>query len=243
MASQADWATARETYQSILSTLSFTFMTVLLLIFSTLIAYLLGSIPTSVWYGEAFFGVDVRRFGSGNAGATNTFRVLGKRAGTIVMLVDVLKGYTATILATLLLYLGVIPEDDLLTWKLVFGLVAVLGHLYPVFASFKGGKGVASLLGMVLALHPELALVCIGVWLLVVMASQYVSLGSMLAALAFPVLLLLRIFGEKEPTLLIVFGFVMFVIVVLTHQKNIARLLRGQESRTVLFRFQKKRTD
>ena len=115
--------------------------------------------------------------------------------------------------------------------------------MYPIFARFKGGKGVASLLGMMLATHPEMAVVCIGVFLLVVIASQYVSLGSILAALAFPVLLLLRVFGQPESPLLIVFGFVMFLLVVLTHQKNIGRLLRGQESRTVLLRFGKKRDE
>ena len=205
------------------------------------VAYLIGSIPTAVWYGEGFFGIDVRHHGSGNAGATNVFRVLGKRAGTVVMLVDVLKGYTATIMATLLWYTGVITATEMLTFKIVFGLLAVIGHLYPVFAQFKGGKGVASLLGMVLAIHPEMALVCIGIFLLVVIASQYVSLGSILAALAFPVLLLLRIFGEKESPLLIVFGFIVFLMVVLTHQKNIGRLLRGQENRTVLIRLRRKR--
>lgn len=215
-------------------------MNVLLIIATTILAYLLGSIPTAVWYGQGFFGIDIRKHGSGNAGATNTFRVLGKRAGTIVLLADVLKGYTATILATILEYMHIMPAEDVLTWKLVFGLVAVIGHLYPVFAEFKGGKGVATLLGMILAIHPEMAVVCIGIFLLVVIASQYVSLGSLLAALAFPVLLLLQIFGERESPLLIIFGFVLFLIVALTHQKNIARLLRGQENRTVLFGRRKK---
>ncbi|CCH56786.1 protein of unknown function DUF205 [Fibrisoma limi BUZ 3] len=218
-------------------------MNVLLISATTVLAYLLGSIPTAVWYGQGFFGIDIRQFGSGNAGATNTFRVLGKRAGTIVMLVDVLKGYTAAILSTLLWHFDVITFNEVLTFKLVFGIVAVIGHLYPVFADFKGGKGVASLLGMILAIHPEMAAVCIGIFLLVVIASQYVSLGSMMAALAFPVLLLLRIFGEKESPLLIAFGFLIFVMVVLTHQKNIGRLLRGQESRTVLIRLRKKREE
>lgn len=204
-------------------------------------AYLIGSIPTAVWYGQGFFGIDIRQHGSGNAGATNVFRVLGKRAGTVVMLVDVIKGYTAAILATLLYYTGVITDTEILTFKIIFGLIAVFGHLYPVFAQFRGGKGVASLLGMMLAVHPEMALVCIGIFLLVVIASQYVSLGSILAALAFPVLLLLRIFGEKESPLLIIFGFVVFLMVVLTHQKNIGRLWRGQENRTVLIRLRKKR--
>lgn len=216
-------------------------MSVLFVLLTTVLAYLLGSIPTAVWYGKGFFGIDIRTHGSGNAGATNTFRVLGKRAGTIVMLVDVLKGYTATLLATILWQLHLIPDNEVLTWKLVFGMVAVIGHLYPVFAEFKGGKGVASLLGMILAIHPEMALVCIGVFLLVVIASQYVSLGSIMAALAFPVLLLLRVFGQPESPLLIVFGFIVFIMVVLTHQKNIGRLLRGQESRTILFGRRKKR--
>lgn len=204
-------------------------------------AYLLGSIPTSVWYGRAFFRVDVRDFGSGNAGATNTFRILGKRAGTIVLLCDMLKGYSAALLATLLLQSGYIAETNVLMFKLIFGLIAVVGHLYPVFAQFRGGKGVATLLGMVLATHPEVAVVCIGIFLLVVIASQYVSLGSLLAALSFPILLLLRVFGQKESPLLIVFGFVVFLLVVLTHKKNISRIISGQESRTVLIRLRKKK--
>ncbi len=215
-------------------------MNVLLIVATTLLAYLLGSIPTAVWYGEGFFGLDIRKYGSGNAGATNTFRVLGKRAGTVVMLIDVLKGYTATILSSLLWYIDVIGTHEILTFKLVFGLVAVIGHCFPIWADFKGGKGVASLLGMVLAIHPEVAAVCIGIFLVVVIASQYVSLGSMMAALAFPVLLLLRAFGQKEHPLLIVFGVVVFLFVVLTHQKNITRLLNGEESRTRLIKFRKK---
>ncbi len=214
-------------------------MNVFLIGVTAVLAYLLGSIPTAVWYGEGFFNMDIRQHGSGNAGATNTFRVLGKRAGTIVLLIDVLKGYTAALLSSLLFHVDVVAEHDVLTFKIVFGLIAVLGHLFPVFARFKGGKGVASLLGMMLGVHPEMALLCIGIFLLVVIASQYVSLGSMLAALAFPVLLLLRVFGEKESPLLIVFGFVIFLMVVLTHKKNIGRLLRGQENRTVLIRLRR----
>jgi len=216
-------------------------MNVLIIIATTVVAYLLGSIPTAVWYGQGFFGVDVRQHGSGNAGATNTFRVLGKRAGTVVMLVDVLKGYTAAILSSILWFSDVTTEGEILTFEIVFGIVAVLGHLYPIFAGFKGGKGVATLLGMVLAIHPEMALICIGIFLLVVIASQYVSLGSILAALAFPVLLLLQIFGQEESPLLIVFGFVMFLLVVLTHKKNIRRLLHGQENRTILIQLKQKR--
>lgn len=218
-------------------------MNVLLICLTTVLAYGLGSIPTAVWYGQGFFDLDIRQYGSGNAGATNTFRVLGKRAGTIVMLVDVLKGYTAAILSNLLWHLDVITPGEIVTFQIIFGLVAVLGHLFPLFADFKGGKGVASLLGMVLAIHPEVAAVCIAIFILVVIASQYVSLGSILAALAFPVLLLLRIFEQSENPLLIVFGFIVFLMVVLTHQKNIGRLWRGQESRTILIRMRKKRDE
>lgn len=209
-------------------------MTVGLFLVTFIGAYLLGSIPTSVWYGIGYFGVDVRDHGSGNAGATNTFRVLGKRAGTIVMLIDVLKGWTATCLALLLYYFNVIGPEDLLTYKIIFGLVAIVGHIFPVFVKFKGGKGIATLLGMVLAVHGELALVCITIFILTLLTSHVVSLSSMLATLAFPVVSLLGFFGPPEP-LLVVFGFVMFVMVVVTHQKNIGRMLKGNENRVNLF--------
>jgi acyl phosphate:glycerol-3-phosphate acyltransferase len=197
-------------------------------------AYLLGSIPTSVWYGIGYFGIDVRGHGSGNAGATNTFRVLGKRAGTIVMLIDVLKGWTATCLALLLYYFNEIDDTQLLTYKIVFGLIAIVGHIFPIFVKFKGGKGVATLLGMVLAVHPELALVCITIFILTLLASQFVSLSSILATLAFPVVSLLGVFGQPD-TLLVVFGVAMFIMVVFTHQKNIVRLLNGNENRVNIF--------
>ncbi len=206
------------------------FMTVLMV----MAAYLLGSIPSSVWYGIGYLGVDVRKFGSKNAGATNTFRVLGKRAGTVVMLIDVLKGWTATMLAVLLYYFGLITHEQILTYQFIFGIVAIVGHIFPIYVNFKGGKGVATLLGMVLAVHPELALVCITIFILTLIASQYVSLSSILATLAFPVLLLLGVFGKPEVSL-VVFGFAMFLMVVFTHQKNIVRLFNGSENRVKLF--------
>ena len=209
-------------------------MSVALFIITTIAAYLLGSIPSSVWYGIGYFGIDVRKHGSGNAGATNTFRVLGKRAGTIVMLIDVMKGWTATCLASMLFYMGTIGEGDILMYKIIFGIIAIVGHIFPVFVGFKGGKGIATLLGMVLAIHPELAALSIAIFILTLIASQYVSLSSILATLAFPVMSLLGVFGQPE-TLLVIFGFVMFVLVVITHQKNIVRLLNGNESRVNIF--------
>lgn len=205
-------------------------MNVTLTLVFVIIAYLLGSLPTAVWLGEAYFGVDIRQHGSGNAGATNTFRVLGKKAGTIVMLVDILKGWTATSLANILYLSDFINGEQLFYYQLMLGVVAVVGHVFPVYVKFKGGKGVATLLGMVLAIQTEVALVCALVFLIVLVISKYVSLGSMLASLAFPLLLMLPMFKPNDPAL-IIFGFAIFAVVVLTHQKNIRRLLKGEESK------------
>lgn len=209
-------------------------MNVFYIVLTAVLAYLLGSIPTAVWYGEAFYGTDVRKFGSGNAGATNTFRVLGKRAGTVVLIIDVLKGWTATVLATMLFYLDVIHPTEILGFKLVFGFLAIIGHLLPLFESFRGGKGVATSLGMVLAIHPQVAAMCIGVFLVTIVIFHYSSLSSMLAALAFPVLLLLGVTGKPESPILIGFGFLMFVIVAFAHKKNLKKLFNGTENKVFL---------
>jgi glycerol-3-phosphate acyltransferase PlsY len=208
-------------------------MDILLIICGAIMAYMIGSLPTSVWLGEAYFGIDVRKYGSGNAGATNTFRVLGKKAGIIVMLVDIFKGWTATSLALILYFIDAISADSIIQFKLMFGILAVIGHIFPVYVNFKGGKGVATLLGMALAIHLEASLLCILIFIIVLLTSKYVSLGSMIATLAFPILLLIPRFNPEEP-LLNIFGFVLFAIVVLTHQKNIVRLINGEESRTTI---------
>src|ERR1700761_351473 len=118
-----------------------------------ILAYLCGSIPTAVWIGQAFFNIDVREYGSGNAGATNTFRVLGKKAGIPVMLIDILKGWTATNLAFMIgvSTTGAYHSVPFTNYQLALGIAAVMGHLFPVFAGFRGGKGIATLFGMVLA--------------------------------------------------------------------------------------------
>lgn len=195
-----------------------------------LAAYLIGAIPTAVWVGKSIYGIDVRQHGSGNAGATNTFRVLGKKPGAFVMAVDILKGWAATSLAHLLVIWGLIDLDQLVLFKIILGVLAVVGHIFPVYAGFKGGKGVATLMGMVLAIHLPAALICLGIFVVVLLLFKYVSLGSMIAAIAFPLLLLLPRFHPEEP-LLIVFGFLLSGMVVLTHKKNIGRLLQGQESK------------
>jgi glycerol-3-phosphate acyltransferase PlsY len=198
-------------------------------------AYLLGSIPTAVWFGKRYYGVDVRQHGSGNSGATNTFRVLGAKAGSIVMAIDMLKGWAATSLATLLVIYEVVSYDEFILYKtifykLLFGALAIVGHIFPVYIGFKGGKGVATLLGMMLAVNPQITLMCVGIFVLVLLLSKYVSLGSILATLSFPLLLLMPRFKPDDPEL-IVFGFLMFLVVVLTHQKNIGRLIQGEESK------------
>jgi acyl phosphate:glycerol-3-phosphate acyltransferase len=206
---------------------------VVLIIACTIAAYLLGSIPTAIWYGEAYFGMDIRKHGSGNAGATNTFRVLGKRAGTVVLLIDAIKGWIATSIALMLYYAHIIDWADCQNLKLLFGFAAVFGHIFPVFSNFKGGKGVATLLGMVMSVHPEAALVCMVIFFLVFISFHYVSLGAIIASFAFPILLLFKTFGP-ENTLVIIFGFLLFGMIVLTHRKNIVKLLKGQENKMFL---------
>lgn len=204
-----------------------------------LLAYLFGSIPTAVWLGQAFYGVDVREYGSGNAGATNTFRVLGTKAGTAVMLIDILKGWTATNLAYFLGSSITGPYESVLfiNYQLILGVIAVLGHLFPVFAGFRGGKGVATLCGMVLAIHFEAALVCIAVFLLVLLITKYVSLSSISAGFAFPFSIVF-LFHTSIKSLLL-YSICICALVLITHQKNIERLLKGSESKVNLFKRKK----
>lgn len=204
------------------------------------IAYCIGSIPTSVWVSRIFFNVDIRDYGSGNAGATNTFRVLGSRWGTFVMVVDVLKGVAATSLYVLLPYY-VNSEWDRTNLMVGLGLAAVLGHIFPIWADFRGGKGVATLFGMVLAIQPLVAVCCVIVFLLVLYLTRFVSLSSILASLAFAVLILF-IFNEKEP-LYRAFAIAVALLVVLTHQKNISRLLRGSESKVPILKYRDRRKE
>jgi acyl phosphate:glycerol-3-phosphate acyltransferase len=206
------------------------------------IAYLIGSIPTSVWISRGFFGVDIRDYGSGNAGATNTFRVLGSRWGTLVMVLDVLKGVAATSLYILLpYYTGSTTGTELDRTNLMvgLGLAAVLGHIFPIWADFRGGKGVATLFGMVLAIQPVVAVCCVGVFLLVLYLTRFVSLSSILASIAFAVFILV-IFNERE-VLYRGFAIAVALLVLLTHQKNIGRLLRGSESKVPILKYRDRR--
>jgi len=200
-----------------------------------ILAYLIGSIPTAVWYGKTFHNIDVRQHGSGNAGATNTFRVLGKKAGSFVMAVDVIKGCTAASLPNF--FAGdILVNNNLALTQILLGLSAVLGHVFPLFAQFKGGKGVASLLGMTIAIHPYAALGSLLVFLIVLFFFHYVSLGSMLAALVFPLIVRIPFLHSAEVQTLSIYGFCVFLLLVATHIKNIKRLLNGTESKIYLIK-------
>jgi glycerol-3-phosphate acyltransferase PlsY len=204
------------------------------------LAYLLGSIPTSIWVSKAIFGIDIRHFGSGNPGATNTFRVLGSNWGAFVMTVDMTKGLIATSLYVLMpFYMH--NELARTNFMILLGMTAVIGHIFPIWADFKGGKGVATILGMVLAIQPIVALICIIVFLITLFTTKYVSLSSMFAGVVF-MLLILFIFKEKETSYRI-FAIIVALMVVLTHQKNIGRLLKGKENKASLFKKSRKKQD
>jgi glycerol-3-phosphate acyltransferase PlsY len=197
-------------------------------IISLLLAYLLGSIPTAVWVGRIFYGVDVREYGSGNAGATNTFRVLGKKAGIPVLLIDAMKGFAAVNLVHLFAE-EPISDAAFVNYQLALGIAAVIGHIFPLFAGFRGGKGIATLLGLMLAIHTEGALIALCVFVLVFAITKFVSLGSMTAALSFPFIIVL-VFHTTIPSL-IIFSMFVAILVLVTHQKNIERLFRREENK------------
>lgn len=186
-----------------------------------LFAYLCGSISTAVWYGRFVHKIDIRNHGSGNAGATNSLRVLGKTAGVVVLIIDFLKGLLPVLLAEYLNY-----EEPVV---LLVGFVAVIGHLLPIFSNFQGGKGVATAMGVIVAIFPLGALVCFVVFLSTVVLTKYVSLGSILGAASFPVAVVLL--SEKPSVYLILFGVALALLLSFTHRKNIERLLAGNESK------------
>lgn len=193
-------------------------------------AYLLGSIPSAVWIGRRFYGIDVREHGSHNAGATNTLRVLGGKAAVFVFAIDILKGFAAVMLSHLSVYEN--GSDALFNLKIVLVAAAVIGHILPIFASFRGGKGVATLAGATLGVYPPAVLLCLIVFVAVLLFTHYVSLSSMSAGIAFPVFTIL-VFGERSLAL-VLYSCVIAVLLIFTHRKNIRRLLSHTESKTYL---------
>lgn len=202
------------------------------------LAYMIGSIPTAVWVSQSMFNIDIRDYGSGNAGATNTYRILGPKWGTFVMAVDMIK---AVVAVKLVFFLPTAFEDSLylVNMQIGLGLATVIGHIFPVWANFRGGKGVASLFGMVLGIQPNVALCCVGVFILVLFLTRWISLSSILASIAFPIFILI-IFNEPEH-LYRIFAITVAMLVLLTHQKNIGRLLKGNENKVPILKHRDRR--
>jgi glycerol-3-phosphate acyltransferase PlsY len=206
----------------------------MLLIFLTILGYLIGSIPTAIWFGKRFHGIDIREHGSKNAGATNSFRVLGNKMGWMVLIIDVLKGSLA---ASLPLFFGSFFEgykDEQLILQLTTSFAAVLGHVFPIYADFRGGKGVATSLGIVIGINPVAAFICLIIFLAVFVYFRFVSLGAICAALFFPIVsyYLLR----YDARIMIIFTIVLSSLVIIAHRKNISRLLRGEENKMNLLK-------
>tara|TARA_Y100001954_G_C15585956_1_gene490712 strand:+ start:49 stop:702 length:654 start_codon:yes stop_codon:yes gene_type:complete len=193
------------------------------------LAYLVGSIPSAIWVSKWFFGVDVRDYGSNNAGATNTFRVIGKFAGFSVLFLDILKGWVSVKILTTYFFSATLHQDAFINMQLAIGISAVLGHVFPVYEQFQGGKGVATLMGIILAINFSAAIGCVIIFLLIFLVTNFVSLGAITAAFFFPIFTIFVL--KSESPSLIYFSIFISILVILTHKKNIERLLSGSESK------------
>ena len=190
-------------------------------------AYLLGSIPSGLWIGRKFFQIDIRQHGSGNLGATNSFRILGKKAGTIVLLMDLLKGSISVLLLKQMDLHGISP--------LIIALFAVIGHTYPLFANFKGGKAVATFAGVILAYQPVLFLIGLGIFILTLAISKMVSFTSMLT-ISIGVLLSLYF----QDMVLTTIALLADIFIIYRHRTNIQRIVNGTESKVDIFKRNKR---
>lgn len=202
------------------------------------VAYLLGSIPSAVMIGKKYYGIDIREHGSKNAGSTNVLRVLGRRAALPVFVLDFLKGFVAVTLMGLLEYNDSLSPECIINIRIIAVFAAVLGHIFPVFAGFKGGKGVATLVGSLTGIYPPIMLLCLTVWFIVLLFSHYVSLSSMVGGVCFPIFTILSPVANQS-IVFIVFSFVVALLLIWTHRKNIERLYGGVESKIYVFRQQK----
>lgn len=198
------------------------------ILITILLAYILGSIPSSVWIGKIFFDVDVREHGSGNAGTTNTIRTLGYKAGIPVFIIDALKGWFAVFMSKVIF--GYFPEIEMPDYVQVVAAVAVvIGHIFPVFAGFRGGKGVATLLGVGFGLIPIPALIALGIFTIVLLCFGYVSLASITATVTLPIVT--YFFVMPDNLILFLLSIAVAIFVPITHKENIKRLLNGTENK------------
>lgn len=208
-------------------------MTIATNILLLVLAYLLGSISNAVWIGKRFYGVDVREHGSKNAGATNVLRVLGTKAALPVFLLDMLKGVLAV---QLVRFTQLTPEtNQYVGFQLLLGMSVFAGHIFPVFYKFKGGKGVATMAGVVLSMHPYAMLMSLVIFLLVFLKTRIVSISSISGSIFFPIAVnvIFGIFITPHETLTMrIFSIVVCFIIIYTHRNNIRRLLKGEEPKT-----------
>ncbi len=196
-----------------------------------LLAYLIGAFPSAVWLGKTFYNTDVREYGSGNAGATNTFRTLGAKAGIPVLIMDILKGWVAVNLIYFISDYQLLSDEKFFEIKLAFGIAAVIGHLFPVYTGFRGGKGIATMLGVMLGIYWQAALCSALVFIVTFLISKYVSLSSIIASLAFPIIVIVILPHQNTNSSLIIFSIFVPILSLITHQKNIERLLRREENK------------
>ncbi len=211
-------------------------MDILLEITGVIVAYLIGSIATAVWIGKKFYHIDIRTVGSKNAGATNTIRVLGLKPGLIVFVIDMLKGFTAVSLGN---FFGRnLTPDILIYYKILLGVCAVIGHIFPVFAGFRGGKGIATTTGVLIALFLNILPVVLGIFILVFCVWKYISLASVVTSICFPIVYIFSFVycGNAFHLPLMIFACLVAIFVPITHRKNIKRLLAGTETK---FKFRK----
>jgi len=202
------------------------------LVILLLISYITGSFPTSIVMTRVIKNIDIREHGSGNAGATNVFRVLGWKYAILVLAFDIFKGWLPTaVYATIIFQKLPVPDQGLV--QILCGFAAVIGHIYPIFTGFKGGKGVGSLIGVLLALYPLVFPLCLLIGVAVITTTGYVSLGSISAAIALPIIILiLPRLGLISPNLsLVVFSLLVPWIIIFTHRTNISRIRNGTENR------------
>ncbi|MFC1666624.1 glycerol-3-phosphate 1-O-acyltransferase PlsY [Candidatus Omnitrophota bacterium] len=205
-------------------------MSYFILSLGVLAAYLIGSTPTAYIFGRLLKGVDIRQLGSGNVGATNTFRVIGRIPGLMVLAIDILKGFVCvTYIANCVMYVSPAPRPEF--YRVLMGLVAILGHNWPVFLKFKGGKGVATSAGVVIGLIPGIFWIGFLVWCIVFSITGYISLASIIASVSVPLFTL--IFGQS--TEVVVFMSILCVVITYKHRPNIKRLKKGEEKRISLF--------
>ncbi len=199
---------------------------ILIISISIVTAYVIGSIPTAYLFGRAFKGIDIRKFGSGNVGATNVYRVIGKAPGFAVLFIDGLKGFLPALIFPLLIRnFDISVSID--SYKIIVGLSVIIGHVWTVFLNFKGGKGVAATAGVLLAILPKLFLIALVVWIISLVISRYVSVSSIIASISLPI----AAFICEKPNEILSFTVFLCLASIYKHKSNIQRLLKGQEKR------------